>query len=295
VYLLPKNALSTDSLSSNVDRIFAIWQALNPNSYVTPVRNPYATFLMPKDFVADTNTVLAPFHKNDRGDFWTSETCRSTNVFAYTYPELVGVGNNTDSLKTKVNSLYGPDAITPRKRSHTPGHIAGAPNFAQRRQYTVDIKAYKFCVDGSFNVHIFLGPKPGSDAKNYSNEPSFIGMTGILSQSQGADTPNNNIGVHGAVPLTAALESKLCTGEIPNLTEGAVAAYLKENMTWRISKMNGDQVSVDDMPGFQVSVLWAEVEPAKDECDFPEIVSDYKVLADATNGLPGGFSPGDSL
>ena len=31
-------------VDSNVDRLFAIWQALYPNNYVTPLANEYGTF-----------------------------------------------------------------------------------------------------------------------------------------------------------------------------------------------------------------------------------------------------------
>ena len=41
---------------SNVDRIFALWQALNPDSYVEPWKNPFATFTLEGNSIADINT-----------------------------------------------------------------------------------------------------------------------------------------------------------------------------------------------------------------------------------------------
>lgn len=42
--------------NSNTDRLLAIWQALNPNSYVTNHSNPLATFTTPARAWADENT-----------------------------------------------------------------------------------------------------------------------------------------------------------------------------------------------------------------------------------------------
>ena len=41
---------------ANVDRLFAIWQALNPSSYVTPMSNPYATFTETAGSVRNAST-----------------------------------------------------------------------------------------------------------------------------------------------------------------------------------------------------------------------------------------------
>jgi hypothetical protein len=42
--------------NSNIDRIFAIWQALNNDSYISPMTNPYATFTTAPNTVADKDT-----------------------------------------------------------------------------------------------------------------------------------------------------------------------------------------------------------------------------------------------
>jgi tyrosinase len=54
---------------------------------------------------------LHPFHRNPEGDFWTSETVRDHTIFAYTYPELLGLSDN-DTLVCRVNQLYGPNATS---------------------------------------------------------------------------------------------------------------------------------------------------------------------------------------
>jgi tyrosinase len=235
---------------TNVDRMFAIWQTLNPESYVTPLANPYGTFTYQTGFTADAKTDLTPFHRNDAGQFWTSEDIRDTNVFAYTYPELLDLGDNgKETLTSRVNALYGPDA-KPKKRSvdgagelvHRPSFkTAGAPSFSGERQYIANVKVHKFGMDGSFNVYVFLGEKPGSDPKTWNQADSFVGTVGMLSQAgiSAADVGRQNQQANGAVPLTAALEARVSSGQLASLKEDVVGQYMKENLRWRILKVRG--------------------------------------------------------
>lgn len=41
---------------SNVDRILALWQVINPNSYVQPEQNNYGTFVITPGTVENVNT-----------------------------------------------------------------------------------------------------------------------------------------------------------------------------------------------------------------------------------------------
>ncbi|KAH7091062.1 hypothetical protein FB567DRAFT_588966 [Paraphoma chrysanthemicola] len=98
-------------LHANTDRMLAIWQALNPESYVTNHSNPLATFSSPPKSWADEHTPLHPFRCDDAGNFWTSETVRDHTKFGYTYPELVGLSEK-DTLVRRVNALYGENATS---------------------------------------------------------------------------------------------------------------------------------------------------------------------------------------
>jgi len=235
---------------TNVDRMFAIWQTLNPDSYVTAMVNPSGTYTYPTGYTADAKTDLTPFHRNDAGQFWTSEDIKDTNVFAYTYPELLDLGENAkETLTSRVNALYGPDA-QPKKRSvDGDGKLvdrsfiktAGAPSFSDDRQYIANIKVHKFGMDGSFNVYVFLGEKPGSDPKTWTKADSFVGTVGMLSQAgiSASDVGRQNRDANGAVPLTAALEARASSGKLASLKEDVVGQYLKENLRWRILKVRG--------------------------------------------------------
>jgi tyrosinase len=196
---------------------------------------------------------LTPFHKNDNGQFWTSEDVRSITQFAYTYPELVGLNeDDASSLVSKVNGLYGPNATSQfsQKPSNTSEpvernslnlrslNIAGAATFVGQRQYIANIQVQKFSLDGSFNIYVFLGGEPGSDPKRWTDEESFVGATGILSQPLGADIPDQEVKINAVVPLTAALEAHVKTNSLGSMNEDIVGQFLKDNLKWRISNVS---------------------------------------------------------
>jgi tyrosinase len=153
--------------------------------------------------------------------------------------------NNTSTLISTINALYGPDATSPQKRSIDPNpihqpklhprRIAGAPTFSGQRQYLTNIKVQKFGLNGSFKIFIFLGRhEPGRNPSTWVKESSFIGVAGILSQPMGVDSAVLEVEAHGSVPLTAALEAKIRSGELKSMREGVVERFLNGHLRWRI-------------------------------------------------------------
>ena len=110
----------------NVDRLFAIWQALNPDSYVEPTKSAFSTFTTSPGDTEDTNSPLPPFHSDLNGTFWTSTTARATTTFGYTYTELQAwnYNNATDyhsAVRTAVNTLYGSPSFISKVKSSALG------------------------------------------------------------------------------------------------------------------------------------------------------------------------------
>ncbi|CAI6335178.1 unnamed protein product [Periconia digitata] len=99
---------------TNVDRLIAIWQELNRESWLaTDSTNEEASFAISSGTVVNGKTPLKPFRKSDsRNDFWTSEDVRDWRVFGYTYNDVQNL-TDQDTLISRVNTLYGPEA-TPR-------------------------------------------------------------------------------------------------------------------------------------------------------------------------------------
>lgn len=94
----------------NVDRLFALWQGVNPNSYGASQRAPHATWTIPAGQVQNANSPLTPFHRNANGDFWTTNQVRDWKVFKYTYPEFANTDGSTRAIQSQINRLYGPGA-----------------------------------------------------------------------------------------------------------------------------------------------------------------------------------------
>jgi tyrosinase len=102
----------------NVDRLFAIWQALYPNSYVQPEPSTYGTYTTLPGTIENASSSLTPFWHH-ASTFHTPETARSTKNFGYAYPETQSWNFQTasdyqKSVRAAVSSLYGATITRPR-------------------------------------------------------------------------------------------------------------------------------------------------------------------------------------
>lgn len=99
-----------------VDRVFALWQVLNPDSWVLPTASALASYTTAQGEIQDSQTALTPFYKSYNGTFWNSDDVRDMGVFGYTYDDLIEfpreslmVENATAQAQAAVliNRLYG--------------------------------------------------------------------------------------------------------------------------------------------------------------------------------------------
>ena len=98
----------------NVDRLYAMFQALNPGQGVTTGRSGRPTLQLPAFVDVDASTPLYPFRAGG-GSEWTSAGIRDLSdmyEFGYSYPETPS-DLSGDALRTftteRINELYGPD------------------------------------------------------------------------------------------------------------------------------------------------------------------------------------------
>ncbi len=98
-----------------VDRLFAMWQVLYPDTWVEPTPAAMASYTTAKGQIQDSKTALTPFFASTDGTFWTSDTVRDPTVFGYTYQEIAGysvtrrAGHTTarSQVIAAINNLYG--------------------------------------------------------------------------------------------------------------------------------------------------------------------------------------------
>lgn len=111
-----------DTPISNIDRLFAIWQSLNPNKWLDniPPDNATITDSYGKEYPLNDETPLEPFRQDADGKYWTPTGVRHTPDLGYTYPEIQSWdvkyhqgGGGLDEgifkadINTVVNKLYG--------------------------------------------------------------------------------------------------------------------------------------------------------------------------------------------
>ncbi|KAF1963307.1 Di-copper centre-containing protein [Byssothecium circinans] len=265
---------------ANVDRLIAIWQEVNRDSWVNTSTNHEPSFTFAPDTPVDAQTPLKPFHKSDNGSFWTSVDVRHWQTFGYTYRAVTDL-TETDTIVSRVNALYGPNAQTlfapptpaSSKRSTA---IAGAPSFDNRRQYTANIKLHDLSFDGSLKFYFFLDEPLTKDVEQWVDERGFVGVTSVLANNaRGAQSGSE---INTMVPLTAVLEAKVRMAELRSLWEEDVDGFLSERLRWRIVKAGGGLVTKKETAEIQLSVSWQEVEPAKSTLEFPSLKGELQAL-----------------
>lgn len=94
-----------------VDRVWAMWQVLNPEAWIEPQAEMMDTFTIRRGQLVDGNTPLAPFHTTN-GGIWLSNDVKDTTTFGYAYAETRRAISMTDaefrvSIVEAINRLYG--------------------------------------------------------------------------------------------------------------------------------------------------------------------------------------------
>ena len=94
---------------SNIDRVIAIWQRLNPAETTFSQNLGQATFTDPLGYTQTETTPLLPFMRNSTGappattHYWTSLDCQNTNNLGYVYPET---NLSAPDLRAYINRQY---------------------------------------------------------------------------------------------------------------------------------------------------------------------------------------------
>lgn len=301
---------------TNIDRIFAIWQAIHNDSYVVPTAAVYASHTQMQGDIEDINTPLQPFFVNDTS-FWTSTTVRDHEIFGYTYPET---DNKTrDEVVAAVNRLYtdySPATMAIRRnrtsRVHThrtvdnQGFKASGPQHAHRstalawghgreeylptdvvfktspsgqyyREWIANIEVKKHALSTSFSLYLFMGDIP-EDSSSWQTSDALVGSLGILAgRSMGAESGK----VTGTIPLTSALMRMITEKRVQSLDIEDVKPFLQSVLRLGVARMDGTVVGTFEVEGLGVSVVSAAVTIPATEHELPrwgEVESIYDLF-----------------
>lgn len=282
----------------NVDRYFALWQKINPNSYGATQNAPGKTWTIAQGSSQNADSPLTPFHKDTScNNFWTSNQVKDTKTFGYTYPEIANSDGSSGAIISYVNKLYGPSATATagsskrtaapepeikKKRDILPHMLKNAQG--KTYEYVANLQTPRYALNGSYNIYMFLGQPQSNDTTTWLSDPNMVGFYGVLSQPGMTDM---NVSIAGAIPLTQGLTEKLGDGLLNTLASLHVTPYLTQALTWKI---DAGGVSVDPaaVPGFQVKVYSSTAtEPTSPE-EFP-VYGAYNMLTNVTQHKRGGF------
>jgi tyrosinase len=248
-----------------VDRFFALWQTLYPDTYVESANQIYGNYWYTAGTTLDVNSPLFPFYADTSGNFHTSNSVRDFTKFGYTYPELVS--GNVNDIVSAVNTLYGANQpqVGNKKRSNPASPITGALSdvsdfvtnalgplgdvvegavgdvsdivseigsylgVSSPRDYIVNVRADKSAIAGSYSIYVFVGDVP-SDVSQWTTSDSLVGIQAITSMM---GRMSSTI-VSGTIPLTRFLEKHVVLKLLSGLDENLVIPYLTDNLTWKV-------------------------------------------------------------
>lgn len=211
-----------------VDRCFALWQAIYPQTYVEPYAQSVPSYWYGEGEVLDETSNLLPFHSDASGDFWNSDAVRNVTVFSYTYPELMS-GNINDVI-TAINTLYGSQSSGSFSK-HKRQTSSTNDTTSNPKQYIANIKTKKYALDTSYSIYFFLG-KPSSDPAQWSFDSSLVGTMGVMSTLQSDNL--QPVVVSGSIPLTEKIHEYVDEGLISSMDDNVVTAYLKCELQWTV-------------------------------------------------------------
>ena len=265
---------------ANVDRMFAIWQTIWPDTYIgsSPATSGTATIAVGDILSGDTN--LTPFHSSANGTFWTSASVRNTTTLGYTYPETAD--NNASCTIQAVNSLYSPTAGTPQNQTTSKrlGERDGSQQPGVYYEWITNIRVDQHALDTTFSVFVFLG-NFSSNTQNWMTDPALVGSHTVFMPFSSETSGTDEIIVAGTVPLTKALNRNAIAGGYNTANKTGVEAYLTSNLHWRIAK-------VFLRPGGCIVRACADSSPAHRRCRGPSRLT-YQ-LEGLCRKLPGGRS-----
>ena len=294
----------------NVDRLFALWQGVYPNSYGGSQVAPHSTWTIAQGTTQNADSPLTPFHRDSSGNFWTTNLVRDWTKFKYTYPEYKNSDGSTSAISNYINKLYGPNASatagSSKKRQAAPDAASSSTststasastasasatsddptpltaNNGSLYQYVANVVTPRYALDSTYTIYLFNNNPTAEDPNEWILDANLIGPIGVLASPD----MNADVLTTSAVPLTRTLSDQVTAGTITDLSEPVVVPYLKKSLKWRIVGSAGEIINPDNLDGFLVSVYASTA--AIVSADALPVWSDFIPLAAITEDKAGG-------
>ncbi|KAL9087730.1 MAG: hypothetical protein Q9165_006497 [Trypethelium subeluteriae] len=272
----------------NIDRLLAMWQALNWRLWWDKPEPPSSPPNVPDPL---PTACLEPFHTKDHGDpakdVWTSERCRDWTELHYQYDSLVPKPTailpdgtlNEDQYKTDlasyINARYE-HTITLVKHIkesdaiQTPDGLLKAAHDDQLvwEDYIINVQYDRYALNGrSYAIQFYLGSKANDDATVFSHA-NFLGQVYTFSgavRENGGNCANCKSQADGGVlsraqvPITIQLLHQATDDQndihpITSFVRDEVDEYLEKHLRWRFIALGGAERPAEDFPNTLISV-----------------------------------------
>ncbi|KAJ2892941.1 uncharacterized protein MKZ38_009199 [Zalerion maritima] len=291
---------------ANVDRIFALWQVIYPDSWVESFPARYSTWTGRAGDLQNATTALAPFYRYD-GLPTTSDDLRNTTSLGYMYPEIEALGPESSvtwasrraKLTRELNRLYGsssPSQLAPAmSRQGLKRGVAKSRHFKSTRQtrlaglswnaetskpppmgsvlvnskyreWIVNVHVNKHALQSSFVIPFFLDDGPG-DSSAWAKASNLIGTTSVFS---GKDHVLMQDHVSSTVTLTSALVKLVADDQIQSLEPTEVVPLLQGRLKYKVQGPDSTDVDPATVDGLTISVASAKVVAPDNDTELPK-------------------------
>ena len=271
---------------ANVDRLFAMWQALFPDSWISPSKAIVNSFTTSAGDVQDSKTALTPFYAKPDGTFWDSNMVRDPKVLGYSYQEVAGASLTgkgggkgerrrlQSRVRAAVNRLYGqpsPASLSlKRKGGLSPGVKVPASLVAdgRYREWIANIRVDKQALGGPFVIHLFLDSIP-EDSWHWAFAEDLVGSMSVFAAPAMSGMDMRGLHISGTVPLTAALKERVLDEKLGSLEAEDIEPYLRQHLKVGIRTAEGKTVEVGQVPGLHIHVVSSGVRAPTKEDQLP--------------------------
>lgn len=257
-YNLLTSLLATNNLSlsylhhANVDRQIALWQAINPNSFVQPAISQGGTWTIYPNTIVNASTPLTPFTQGDRRTPHTSNSVRHIRDLGYGFKDIpshiLSGAALSANVTARVNQLYNPNArLTRRTVSYTPRRNAGQMEKRQGpiSEWSVEVKVPNAATGKGFGVYVTFNKK-------------VIGVVSILSAPSAVELEAGARKVSGG---------RFSLSDLDGVADAKSA--IRSGLSWSVINNDGSEVPLAQVKDLQVAITEQIVTPAEDETSFP--------------------------
>ncbi|KAJ6103635.1 Concanavalin A-like lectin/glucanases superfamily [Penicillium sp. IBT 16267x] len=297
----------------NIDRIFALWQALNPDKWIekSTVNSFFQEIIgLEVGNEITPNTGLRPFHKDTTGTLMKPTDVRYPYKLGHTYPELQTWNYKPEnytsetfvsSLRKAINELYG---VSRKQLIDATNNIKGVEYLddgSKSLDYSFSIRYRKYALGGGepFWIRIYLSQDGKThnasldlitEVYNFSQKPED--NSGKLACGNCKDNQNKNIKSTASISLTPILITLLKSGkDLASLAKDDVLKFIQSRAYWRVFK-GGKEV-----PSYLVDALDLEIigstndSTVYNDATKPPKLENFKEEPTISGGPGGALSP----